>query len=180
MIQIDLCCARRSSRSRERGYVLLLSVLVSSVLLSVSLGVFLIGLREIKLASFQHESLRALAAADSAVECALYWDRAYPQNGLSQSIFATSSDFLVDPALATTANCYNTFFVSDPASNWNVSTLPDSGDTTFTLELGADTCAEISVNKDFGDTTIRGDGSSTCDTGNLYSTQRSIEVFSNI
>lgn len=163
----------------EGGYVLLLSILVASILLAVSFGVFLIGLRELRLASFLHDSQRALAAADTGVECALYWDRAFPYNGMDYSIFATTTGSVI-PGNASDVECDNVTLPSDPVADWNVTSLIGSGLTTFTLPIEATLCANVSVTKSDIDTVVRGDGSSTCDPNNPYSTQRSIEVSSNI
>jgi hypothetical protein len=57
-----------------RGFTLLLSLIVVSILTSVGLGVFDIVLREIVLSSFGRESQKAFYAADTGVECVLYHD----------------------------------------------------------------------------------------------------------
>lgn len=78
-------------RSKKGGYMLLLAMLVSSILLAIALGIHSIGLKEIMLASFAKNSEVAIAAADRGLECGLYWDAGYPQNGRRYTVFATST-----------------------------------------------------------------------------------------
>lgn len=58
----------------QRGFTLLFSVLVSSLLLAIGLAVFNIGQKELILSSTARESQFAFYAADTGIECALYWD----------------------------------------------------------------------------------------------------------
>jgi hypothetical protein len=69
----------------ERGFAMLFAVLTSSVLLAISLSIFNLTIKELALSSSGRESHAAFYAADSGIECGLYWD-------ISQQIFATSSD----------------------------------------------------------------------------------------
>lgn len=64
-----------------RGFTLLLAVLVSGILLSLGFAIFNIASKEIILSSSGRESQFAFYAADSGVECALYWD--YQHNAFS-------------------------------------------------------------------------------------------------
>ena len=58
----------------SRGFTLLYAVLVSSILLAIGIAIFEITVRELRLSSIVRESEYAFYAADSGVECALYWD----------------------------------------------------------------------------------------------------------
>jgi Tfp pilus assembly protein PilX len=59
----------------NRGFVLLFSVTVSSILLAIALGVANIALKEIKFSTSIKDSNNALFAADTAIEYTLYNDR---------------------------------------------------------------------------------------------------------
>lgn len=59
----------------QKGYVLLLAVLISSIILAMSLGVFAIALKEVTLSTFARDSVRAFAAASRGLECAMFYDR---------------------------------------------------------------------------------------------------------
>lgn len=63
-----------SSAIRKRGVVLLIAILVSSVALAVGLGVYNRTYKELLFASYWKQTQIAFAAADSGLECALYWD----------------------------------------------------------------------------------------------------------
>jgi hypothetical protein len=59
----------------QKGYVLLLAVLISSIILAMSMGVFAISIKEVALATFARDSVRAFAAASRGLECAIFLDR---------------------------------------------------------------------------------------------------------
>jgi Tfp pilus assembly protein PilX len=58
----------------EKGFTLLLAALISSIVLSLGAAVFAIAQKQIALASVGKNSQFAFYAADSAAECALFWD----------------------------------------------------------------------------------------------------------
>ena len=58
----------------KRGFTLLLAALVSSVVLSIGIAIFGIAIKQLTLSSMGRESQFAFYAADTAAECALYWD----------------------------------------------------------------------------------------------------------
>lgn len=58
-----------------RGFTLLIAVVLTSVLLSVGLALLDIALKQVTLSSTARQSQYAFYAADSAMECALYWDQ---------------------------------------------------------------------------------------------------------
>jgi hypothetical protein len=59
---------------KNRGFVILFSMLISSLILLISAGIFNVVQKEVVLSSSARESQRAFYAADSALECALYAD----------------------------------------------------------------------------------------------------------
>lgn len=58
----------------QRGFTLLLAALVSSIVLSLAVSIFDIAQKQVLLASMSQQSQYAFFAADTAAECALYWD----------------------------------------------------------------------------------------------------------
>lgn len=70
------------------GFTILYSLLIISLLISISLGIFDIALRDFALAQSSAASHVALYAADAGMECALYYDLKYLGGNLA---FATSS-----------------------------------------------------------------------------------------
>src|SRR3989338_4365174 len=68
----------------QKGFTLLISVLIASILLALGFAIYNIVSKEILLSSAGRESQFAFYAADSGIECALYWD-------VQGNAFATSS-----------------------------------------------------------------------------------------
>lgn len=65
----------------EKGFVALFTVLIVSVILAMAIGIASISLKEIVLSSSASEGSKAFYAADSGIECALYYDRVNPVTG---------------------------------------------------------------------------------------------------
>ncbi|OGZ07106.1 MAG: hypothetical protein A3D65_00645 [Candidatus Lloydbacteria bacterium RIFCSPHIGHO2_02_FULL_50_13] len=167
------------------GYILILTLLVISILLAVGFSISALSTKEVILASFLRDSERALAAAVSGAECALYWDRApspaTPKLGLTYTIFATGTSYTNPPNLLN-AVCHNgTSEQQLLLSDWEVDTTVGTGTTMFSLEFTDGTCADILVTKVGNEsTTIVSDGYNTCTVALPRRTQREIAVFSNI
>src|SRR3990167_512175 len=68
--------AARSSKlaAPQRGFTLLLAALVSSIVLAVGAAIFGIAQKQVLLSAIGRDSQFAFYAADTAAECALYWD----------------------------------------------------------------------------------------------------------
>lgn len=60
--------------ANQRGFTLLISVLVASLMLVLAGSMFNLVQKELILSSLGRDSQFAFYAADSALECALYWD----------------------------------------------------------------------------------------------------------
>ena len=76
-----------SSRA-SRGFTLLLAALVGSIVLALGSAVFGIAVKQVTLSSIGKNSQFAFYAADTAAECALFWDFRFD---LHPNTFATSS-----------------------------------------------------------------------------------------
>jgi len=86
-----------------RGFTLLIAVVLTSVLLSVGLALLDIALKQVTLSSTARQSQYAFYAADSAMECALYWDQ--QQNAFSYtSPLSTVRCGAIDMALTTSVS----------------------------------------------------------------------------
>lgn len=60
------------STAPSRGFTILFAVLIASVMLAVGIAIFNITIRELRLSSVVRDSEKAIYAADSGGECALY------------------------------------------------------------------------------------------------------------
>jgi hypothetical protein len=58
----------------KRGFTLLIAALISSVVLALGVAIFEIAIKQVTLSSMGRESQFAFYSADTAAECALYWD----------------------------------------------------------------------------------------------------------
>lgn len=59
---------------RNRGFTLLMAALVSSIVMALGGSIFTIAQKQVTLSSIGRDSQFAFYAADTAAECALYWD----------------------------------------------------------------------------------------------------------
>ncbi len=162
---------KNETRNKKSGFTLLLSLLITSIVLSVGLGVFDIILREMILSSSSMESQKAFYAADTGEECSLYWDLKHP--GFIDSVFATSSDSVSGPP--TSGVLCNK---GDIAASWAITDLTSSSATTeFKLEFANGSCADIFVIKDSGTVKIESRGYNlACDSVNPKKVERALRV----
>ena len=64
----------RTLKKENKGFALLFSVLISSLLLTIGLSIFSIALKELAISTASRQSIHAFYAADSGREYALYHD----------------------------------------------------------------------------------------------------------
>lgn len=117
----------------NRGYTLLFAVLVSSIVLSVGISILTISKKEFLLASSARESLSAFYAADSGLECVMYWDNT-PGGEM-----ATSSNASVTCGNTTATVSYNN---SNPTSVANFD---------FNFGSNNNACVIVTVEKKYED-----------------------------
>ena len=172
-------------KSVRRGYILLFTVLIISVMLGISLGLQRIMLQEDVLSNYLANSQVAFFSADTMLECALFWDRA-PQvvSSAEYTIFATSSLSTLPPYVVSNgAQCNGVANITNVGQTaWALSGLgPTTANTTFTFNGGTagDVCSTVQVAKADIDVNILADGYSNCAPTVPRRTQRSIVVHTN-
>jgi hypothetical protein len=138
--------------NKQRGFVILYAVLLVSIVLTVSLTLLNITLKQLILSLVARESSYAFYAADSAKTCAQYWDSHYDDSnpfGWFEYNLATSEYEFTDPT-------QQSFFCGRGKVNAVTVPVPhnDRADTvsTFTVVFPvADdqrlTCANVEVTK---------------------------------
>ncbi|HEY4487602.1 MAG TPA: hypothetical protein VI483_02450 [Candidatus Paceibacterota bacterium] len=161
-----------TAKKEQKGFTLLLAALVASVVLSIGSAVFSIALKQVALSSVGRNSQFAFYAADTAAECALYWD-------LRHQAFATSTES--DPLDSIGCddergtNAIDTTDLDEEA---------DAATTRFEYEPNGE-CAKVSVEKTLDTitdgivTVIHADGYSTTCEGidtDPQALQRSVEL----
>ncbi len=172
---------KHTGKTTEKGYILLMAVLIVSIILSISFGIFALSMKDVILASYLKDSAKAFGAADKGVECALYWDRSAPQNGRSYTIFTTSTQYVVEVVAGAIQPPLCDAVQLDTLPSWTVTNTPDAntGTTNFSLAFPDGTCADIMVFKESNSTTtLVSNGYNTC-TSNSRQTQRTIQVQGN-
>lgn len=168
----------------QRGFTLFIALIVTSILLTVGFSIGNIILRQLRLSTSGRESQVAFYAADSASECALYWDRK-----------DTSGAAVFDLAFGTSSPTPNFITCGTGPDGMGSTSLqriyPGSGDnatTTFYIDYreipGAGTsynaCAKVSVIKVGPKTTIDARGynapfvAGICDLSNSRTVERGL------
>lgn len=130
----------RNKTITEKGAVLLIAILVSSVALAVGFGVYNRTYKELLFASFWKQTQIAFSAADAGLECALYWELHPGAGGLnSASCFGpTIPDW--DP-LAT-----GNFYLNVPSGGCvNINIFLNAGATTTEARGYNVSCDEVSL-----------------------------------
>ena len=150
----------------KRGFVLLLAVLVSGILLALGLALYNIASKELLLSSAGRDSQFAFYAADSGIECALYWD------AKEQAFSTTSSLESVTCGAGTVPSGGG---VAPVTRTYDQGTQTYS--TTFSFSLGsniADPCTDVTVSRRYNPTrtSIRADGYNTCVTSDPKRSER--------
>jgi len=137
-----------------KGFTIFFAMLVGSLSLAVGFAIYDLTVREIDLSAAASQSQFAIYAADSGVECALFWDSKYNTN---ESAFGTSSD----STWGTAADCNGQSIVNNgtpptpmqtPPTGWSAWAISDTASaatTTFTLSMLPQYtyCAHVEVGK---------------------------------
>jgi len=140
------------TNNKNRGFTLLLAVLITSIILGMSVGISVFIIRELLISSIGRESQKAFFAADSGVECALYWD-------LKQKAFVLSSTRAISCAGASP-------IVGGP-----------SGISEFDLTFDNGACVHVKVNKTIPSSTIIDSaGHNTCNLNDPNRVERTLRV----
>lgn len=147
----------------KKGFVLLYTMIVSSIILSVALGIINIALKESKFSVSAKATNEAFFAADTGAECALFYDKTDP-----------AKNAFTGTAVMTCAN--NNIVLSSSGGVWSfsVSGLGDS----------LNSCANVTLTRDVdtGITTIISKGYNKANFDGSYcnplsnSVERELEV----
>ncbi len=167
----------RNKVRAQRGFTLLLAALVASVVLALGASIFQIAQKQLVLSSLGRDSQFAFYAADTAVECALYWDFRF-------DYFAQTTPDDVDPKCDDLD--MNVQF-PDGGPPYSYPYILKSAKMDFFRDVspGGRYCAQISVTKTLNpstnsvETLIHADGYSVDCAGILtsdHALQRSVEL----
>ena len=152
-----------SHKETSKGFTLFVAIIVTGTLLLISTGVVNLALRQSLISFAGKESQYAFYAADTGMECALFWDI---QNSTGVSAFATTTGSIV----------YCNRDVSNPNNQWVVGGSSQSVIQYITF-LPDPYCAKVVVTKNANDTTIiESYGYNTCDTLNPRRVERAVRA----
>lgn len=146
----------------DRGFTLLIAIVITATLLLVSSGIISLVVKQAFLASAAEQSQAAFYAADSGVECALYWDKHNPSG---QSAFTDGA--------ATTISCNQ-----DSSNPTNPTPNTPGHDTSFTITFNPKSYCAIVIVKKPGDgtTSIESRGYNTCNDADPRRVERGVKV----
>lgn len=165
--------------TRSRGFTLLLAALVASIVLSLGASVFSIAQKQVTLSSIGRDSQYAFYAADTAAECALYYDIRFQAFGsttpASTAIVCDKASDGSDLTVNTTVTSNGTHATSTFAMDF-FSRNVVAGTVSSTMN-----CAEVTIAKNptAPHTVIHADGYSTSCAAvetSPRSLQRSVEL----
>jgi hypothetical protein len=179
---------QQKARLRERGFTLLLAALVASIALSLGAAIFGLAQKEVTLSSLSKSSQFAFYAADTAAECALYWDvrSGFFASTTPPSISPTcdGTSFFGPPTVfVNTGGAVIPPLTNQPYVNDGIAGNPEPNyKVTFEFQPNG-YCADVTVYKSFDGTTLKtlihADGYSTPCATKLTSQQalqRSVEL----
>lgn len=152
---------RHTSSLPHRGFTLLIALVLTSVVLAVGIALLDIAYKQILLASSAKNSQYAFYAADSALECALYYDQKFNAFGYS------------GPLPASSIEC------SERAvSGYTTSVSGGRRTTSFNHTCaGGGISAVVTIYKESsGSTNIYSNGFSTCDASAQVRVERGLKV----
>ncbi len=169
---------------RKRGVTILIAALLSSILLAIGLSIFNTTLKDLFFASTAKDSGAAFYAADTAAECAQYWD--YPRLGLSDT-FATSSPSGPGAWVPDGKRTCAGVPIAVDVNGWTVTAdinNPNKINTTFSISIplpsGSSAYATVTVIKDVSSpnsilTTIQALGYNTSNVSSPRTVQRGVQ-----
>ena len=153
-----------NNRQRDqKGFTLFIALIMMGTLLLIAAGIVSLATRQALISASGRESQYAFYAADTGIECALFWD-VKNSTGISAFATSTSSSITCNGASATVGGGGN----SSPTSIFSFTLTPD----TY--------CATVTVNKAYISgvlrTTIEAKGYNTCDLSNPRRVERAIRA----
>lgn len=147
----------------QRGFTLLVAVVLSSVALAIGLSLLNISYKQVLLASAAKQSQNAFYAADSVLECVLYFDQQLDAfNYTTPNASITCNGIAITNYATAQAGGVRTTTFTVPCS----STAPTGERGTATIYKTNATAA----------TQIFAQGYNTCDTTNARRTERGLKV----
>lgn len=147
----------------NQGFTLFVAIVITGALLLISTSIVNLAFKQSLISNSGRESQMAFYAADTGMECALYWDVKNP--GGDQSAFSTTTSSLI--------SCNKDGV--NPGNEW---TVGGASQSEINLTFLPDTyCATVTVTKNLNGTTlIESLGYNTCDPSNPRRVERAVRA----
>jgi Tfp pilus assembly protein PilX len=144
---------------KNKGFTLFIAIIITGTLLLIATGVVSLAVRQSFISASGRESQNAFYAADTGIECTLYWDI---QNPSGRSAFATSTG-------------------SQITCNNQTMTVGGTSQSTFTFNLTPDPyCVTVTVAKSYVGNALRtiveSKGYNTCNISNPRRVERAVRA----
>lgn len=153
----------------RRGFALVVAVIFSSVVLAVGLALLDITYKQILLAGTAKNSQYAFYNADSALECALYWDQKDPSG---RSAFDYNA-----PRASASIGCDNNVAITNYASSVVIIGGTNTRKTVYDIPCPGGNSAHVEVYKTAANATeIYASGYNYCQSSNPARIERGIRV----
>ncbi len=150
------------NKSKQKGFALFLAVVITGTLLVIATGMVALAVKQSRISVSGRDSQQAFYAADSGLECALYWD-----------VKSSTGTSAFDITTGTTINCNRD--ANNSSNQWVVGGNVLS---TFTMTFLPDPyCAKVSVTKNAdGTTLIESLGYNSCNSSNPRRVERAVRA----
>ncbi|MEK7075414.1 MAG: pilus assembly PilX N-terminal domain-containing protein [Patescibacteria group bacterium] len=143
---------KTKKQKSKKGFTLLMATVISSLLLSIGISIYNITLKELILSSYGRNSQFAFYAADTGLECALYWN-------IKKDAFSTTTPSTIECDGKTIENVGG-----GPISTFNINFSPEPF------------CATVTVDKSGSRTIIESRGYNTCNVDNPRRVERGMRI----
>lgn len=154
---------RDKRNSKKSGFTLFIAIMVMGTLLLIAVGIVTLAVKQSLISVSGRESQIAFYAADSGMECALFWDA---------GSLSTESAFDINEENTITCNQN----AENPGNQWIVGGSSVSVIDLITFNPSAH-CASVTVTKNLdGTTTIESRGYNTCDPENPRRVERAVRA----
>jgi Tfp pilus assembly protein PilX len=154
---------KKYKTEKNRGVTLYITLAVTGALLLVSFAVVTVSLKQLDLSGAARDSQAAFFAADSGIECALYWD-----------VKSASKPFATSTAAGASISCNG---VNTTTSR----TYSGTGPATTTFSITPDPCISVTVVKTYTtggvlSTKIESRGYNNCTATSPFRVERAIRA----
>ncbi|MES2225693.1 MAG: hypothetical protein V4480_02690 [Patescibacteria group bacterium] len=160
---------RELVQDARSGFALLIAIIFTSVVLALGASLLDVAYKQVLLSSSAKQSQYAFYNADSALECALYWDQT--SNAFSYSAPAPGGSIVCDSQAVKAYSSTQDAFAGLRTTVFGTS---DTSDPTCT---GSNISATVTVLKQTdGSTRIYADGYNTCNASSNTRIERGLKV----